>query len=157
MNLIQRKERSMKDCLVSSRFGATCTTCGERPAELHMPMKLRGFFCRLCCPVCCPIRNTAGVIENVHSSTQQRPSVTLATNEKSTSQAAEVAENVTSKLQTEPSLSQATNENLTSQIRQKHCPVHRPCSTDDAGAIAEPLPIGNYPPTATGSPERKKA
>lgn len=42
-------------CLRSRWISAPCQTCGVRPADvLHMPTRLRGFFCGIHCPACHP-------------------------------------------------------------------------------------------------------
>jgi len=44
----------MKACMQSSNSTTPCTTCGQRPGELHRPIFKRGAFCPGCCPVCAP-------------------------------------------------------------------------------------------------------
>lgn len=41
-----------RDCLRTKNISAPCDGCGARPEVLHMPTKLKGWYCPSCCPAC---------------------------------------------------------------------------------------------------------
>lgn len=50
-----------RECLRSRNISAPCDGCGVRPEVVHMPTKLKGWYCVACCPACAPTPEPAEV------------------------------------------------------------------------------------------------
>jgi len=47
-----RARQCPRECLRSTRLTAKCEVCSTRPAVVHSPTRVRGFYCQDHCPVC---------------------------------------------------------------------------------------------------------
>jgi len=58
---------SSRDCMRTRGHGRTCDRCGTAPEIAHVPMRIKGVFCREHCPVCSQVAREAATetVQNV--------------------------------------------------------------------------------------------